>query len=247
MKPLPSALDHPAWLHGLSAFTTVRTRRGEPVLWAAHLDRLRRTCAFLDLPAPDAGWPTLDPWPWGLLRVTVTGDGTFWTHRPLTPGPRPEGGVRVRLTDIQVHPQLAAHKTGNYLPYRLALQGAADAFEGWLVGPDGTLADGSRTSPLLEIGGQRIVPAGGLPGLTRAAFLAGQDWSERGVHPSELPRVTRAWICGSGVGVVPVREISGEGWTLRLPVCWPATDDPALVWPQGEGSAAKPPQVGFSP
>lgn len=59
----------------------------------------------------------------------------------------------MRLTDIQVHPQLAAHKTGNYLPYRLAMGRAGDAFEGWLVGPEGTLADGSRTSPLLELGG----------------------------------------------------------------------------------------------
>lgn len=232
MKPLPPELDSPAWLHGATAFTTVRTRRGEALRWPAHLERLRQTCAFLGLPAPNADLPTLEPWPWGLLRVTVGTEGTFWTHRPLTSGPRPEGGVRVRLTDIQVHPQLAAHKTGNYLPYRLATGRAGDAFEGWLVGPEGTLADGSRTSPLLELGGRLVVPAGGLPSVTRAVFLEGRDWSERPVHPSELPAVTRAWICGSGVGVVPVREIVGEGWSLSLPVEWPQTDDPALVWPE---------------
>ena len=89
MKPLPQELDHPAWLHGLSAFTTVRTRRGKPLLWPAHLARLRRTCAFLGLPVPANVLPMLDPWPWGLLRVTVTEGGTFWTYRPLAPGPRP--------------------------------------------------------------------------------------------------------------------------------------------------------------
>ncbi|QLG10838.1 aminotransferase class IV [Deinococcus sp. D7000] len=232
MKPLPPELESPTWLHGLTAFTTVRTHQGEPLLWPAHLARLRQTCAVLGLPAPDADLPTLELWPWGLLRVTVGAEGTFWGHRPLTPGPRPEGGVRVRLTDIQVHPQLAAHKTGNYLPYRLAMGRAGDAFEGWLVGPEGTLADGSRTSPLLELGGQWIVPAGGLPSVTRAAFLEGRDWSERQVHPSELHNVTRAWICGSGVGVVPVWGIVGEGLSLNLPVEWPRTENAALIWPE---------------
>ncbi|MDV6375413.1 aminotransferase class IV [Deinococcus arenicola] len=233
MKPLPPELDHPAWLHGLTAFTTVRTRQGQPLLWPAHLERLCQTCAFLGLPAPDAALPTLEPLPWGLLRVTVGGEGTFWTHRPLTPGPRPSVGVRVRLTDIQIHPQLAAHKTGNYLPYRLAMQRARDAFEVWLVGPNGTLADGSRTAPLLEIGGQLTVPAGGLPSVTRAAFLEGREWSEHKVHCAELPSITRAWLCGSGVGIVPVREIVGEDWSVTLPAEWPESDDWALIWPEG--------------
>ncbi len=137
----------------------------------------------------------------------------------------------MHLTEVQVHPQLSAHKTGNYLPYRLARQRAGDAFEGWLVGPDGTLADGSRTSPLLELDGKLVVPAGGLPGVTRAAFLEGREWAERQVHTSDLPAVSRAWICGSGVGVVPVRTIVGETLNLRLPVQWPQTNDPALSWP----------------
>lgn len=233
MKPLPSELDRSAWLHGASAFTTLRTQRGEPLYPETHLARLADTCAFLDLPAPDEAWPRLEAWPWGLLRLTATAEGTFWSHRPLDPGPCPGGGVRVHLTASQVHPQLARHKTGNYLPYLLAGREAAraGAFEGWLTNGAGQLVDGGRTSPLLELGGRLVVPAGGLPGLTRAAFLVGRPFVERPVATSELPSVTRAWMCGSGVGVVPVREITGEGWSLPLPAQWPNVSDPALVWP----------------
>lgn len=44
--------------------------------------------------------------------------------------------------------------------------------------------------------------------------------------------MTRAWICGSGVGVVPVWGIVGEGLSLNLPVEWPRTENAALIWPE---------------
>jgi 4-amino-4-deoxychorismate lyase len=229
---LPALLDDPAWLHGASAFTTVRTRHGRALNWEAHWARLAGTCAFLGLPAPEPDLPTLEAFAWGLLRVTVAAGGTFALHRPLTPGPRPQSGVHVHLTDLQPHPQLAAHKTGNYLPYRLA---APNAFEGWLLDGSGHVVDGSRTSPLLEIGGRLVLPAGGLPGLTRAAFLEGQDFETRPVSAAELPEISRAWICGAGVGILPVQEITGPGLRLELPVQWPQTEHEGLVWP-GKGA-----------
>lgn len=233
MKPLPPGVDASAWLHGATAFTTLRTHRGEALHREAHLARLSATCAFLGLPAPTGDWPELERCRWGLLRLTATAQGVFWSHRPLVPSQRPEEGVRVHLTGVQVHPQLARHKTGNYLPSLLAGREAArvGAFEGWLTDASGRLVDGGRTSPLLELGGRLVLPVGGLPGLTRAAFLQGQDFEERPVPVEELPRITRAWICGSGVGVVPVREITGLGAPLRLPVTWSNPVDPALVWP----------------
>ncbi|EYB68761.1 hypothetical protein DEIPH_ctg017orf0106 [Deinococcus phoenicis] len=227
-------MDTSAWLHGATAFTTLRTRRGVPLLWKAHLARLAHTCAFLGLPAPDGAPPTPDPLPWGLLRLTATPDGVFWSHRPLQPGPRPRDGVSVRVTDLEVHPQLAAHKTGNHLPYLLAGREAAraGAFEGWLRDPAGRVVDGGRTSPLLDLGGRLVVPAGGLPGLTRAAFLTGQAFEQRPVTVKDLREVSRAWVCGSGVGVVPVRTLRGAGWSVTLPAAWPDLSDPALVWPE---------------
>ncbi|THF84975.1 aminotransferase class IV [Deinococcus sp. KSM4-11] len=231
MKPLPDGLDSPAGLHGESAFTTVRTRNGHPLLWDAHVARLRATCAFLGLPMPSAAFPHLDALPWGLFRLTVTATGTFWSQRPLSPGPRPTEGVDVRLTGVQVHPQLGAHKTGNYLPYRLAAQEAAPAFEGWLTDTAGHVVDGSRTSPLLELDGVLICPVGGLPGVTRAAFLSERPHVDRAVPVRDLRRLTGAWLCGSGVGIVPVRRLEGAGLDLTLPVRWPEVQEAALVWP----------------
>ncbi|WP_034384938.1 aminotransferase class IV [Deinococcus sp. YIM 77859] len=233
MRPLPPHLEQSAWLHGAAAFTTVRTRWGVPLLWTAHLARLTATCTWLGLPVPQGEPPALEPLPWGLLRLTATPEGLFWSHRCLQPGPRPFGGVRVQLTGVQVHPQLAAHKTANHLPYLLAGREAAqaDAFEGWLTDGDGNLVDGGRTSPLVELQGRLVVPSGGLPGLTRAHFLRGQTFEERPVPVNALPHASRAWVCGSGVGVVPVREIVGDGWRVTLPVRWPDLRDPALVWP----------------
>lgn len=234
MRPLPPEVNGSAWLLGETAFTTVRTRRGLPLLWGAHRARLADTCAVLGLPAPEDQPPVLDPLPWGLLRLTATPEGTFWSYRPLAPGPRPGEGVRVWVTDRRTHPDLARHKTGNSLPYLLAGRdaAAAGAFEGWLTDDAGGPVDGGRTSPLFELGGRLVVPAGGLPGVTRAAFLRGRAFDERRVGGEELREVTRAWVCGSGVGVVPVRELAGQGWAVRPGAEWPATDDPALVWPE---------------
>lgn len=235
LSPLPSALCVPAALHGASAFTTIRTHSGQPLLWPQHLARLAGTAALLGLPDPHGTQPpTLEPLTWGLLRLTLTAEGLYWSHAPLTAGPKPRAGVSVCLTAWEVHPQLGAHKTGNYLPYRLAAAEAktAGAFEGWLRRGD-TLADGSRTAPLLDLSGELVVPAGGLPSITRAHHLADKRFSERPVSLSELPHVTRAWICGSGVGVVPVRELWLEsGERVRLDVEWPPIGDAVTEWPE---------------
>ncbi|ADY25467.1 aminotransferase class IV [Deinococcus proteolyticus MRP] len=234
LSPLPTALRHPAALHGASAFTTIRTRRGQPLLWPQHLARLSATATLLGLPVPHGTEPPkLEPLPWGLLRLTLTESGLYWSHAALDAGPKPLAGVSVALTSWQVHPQLAAHKTGNYLPYRLAGAGAqaAGAFEGWLRLGD-TLADGSRTAPLLELGGELVVPAGGLPSVTRAHHLAGKTFTERPVALAELPHISRVWICGSGVGVIPVRELRLEdGKRVELEAQWPPEVDAVTGWP----------------
>ena len=239
MQPLPPDLDSPATLHGLSAFTTIRTRHGLPLLLPEHLARLSATCTFLGLPAPDAGLPALEPLAWGLLRLTVTPGGTFWTHRPLPALQLPSPGVTAWLGSLQVHPQLGRHKTGNYLPYRLArLEAQAqDAFEGLLRDGEGQVVDGGRSGLLLRSGGRWTLPQGGLPSITRAAWLAGLGVtaSVSPLAPQALRQASHLWLCGAGVGIVPVGMVRGDGWEQRYSVQWPETRHPALVVP-GRGS-----------
>jgi 4-amino-4-deoxychorismate lyase len=243
VKPLPAELGNAATLHGLSAFTTVRTLAACPLLLPEHLARLEATCAYLGLPTPETRLPRLEPLPWGLLRLTVTADGSFWNHRPLLPPVIPVDGAVVRLTGQQVHPQLGRHKTGNYLPYLLARREAEahGAFEGLLIGGAGHVADGSRSGLLLRLGGEYLVPEGGLPSVTCAAWLA-ELGSGENVVPISLEVLAQAqhvWLCGSGVGVVPVGRIAGTGWTHTYPADWPQTRHPALVVPDQPLSSAR--------
>jgi 4-amino-4-deoxychorismate lyase len=233
--PLPAELDLPTSLHGLSAFTTLRTRHGTPLLVQAHLARLTGTCAFLGLPAPDTVLPTLEALPWGLLRLTVTEAGTFWSHRPLLSLVVPASGVRIWLSRQQVHPQLGLYKTGNYLPYVLARREAEvqGAFEGLLSDASGCIVDGGRSGLLLHLGGQFLVPDGGLPSITRAAWLdeLGETAQVSPVSPGVLRQAERIWLCGAGVGIVPVGQICGNGWEQGYQVQWPETQHQSLIVP----------------
>ena len=235
MKPLPAELGSAATLHGLSAFTTVRTRLGRPLLLAEHLARLTATCTFLGLPAPEGDLPLLEPLPWGLLRLTMTTDATFWSHLPLSSPVVPALGVSVRLTDLQIHPQLGGHQTGNYLPYLLARREAEvhGAFEGLLTDGAGNIADASRSGLLLRSDEGWCVPEGGLPSIARAAWLAelGQAATVSLVPVSMLRQARHVWLCGSGVGIVPVGRLAGDGWEQTYAADWPQTRHPALVIP----------------
>lgn len=229
LKPLPEELETPAWLHGHSVFTTVRLA-GEPLLLPAHLARLNRDAAALGLPPPgDLGELRQLPLPGrGLLRLTVTAQGVFFSLRPLTPLPP---AARLLPSDWAVHPQLQFHKTGNYAPYRLALAQAqrAGADEALLRGPGGDWVDGGRSAPLLRIGPEYLVPQGGLPSVTRAAALAALGVTPRAAPftPQLLLSAEALWLCGSGVGVWPVRELLG----LRTltPLSWPGSAPWAAV------------------
>ncbi len=235
MRPLPAELCGSVTLHGLSAFSTVRTRHGRPLLLQGHLARLTTTCAFLGLPAPGSELPALPPLPWGLLRLTVTADGTFWSQRELRPPAVPAQGAQVWLSGVRVRPQQGRHKTGNYLPYLLAAREAEaqGATEALLTDHLGQPVDGSRSGLLLRVGGEYLIPDGGLPSVTRAAWLdeLGEEAAVSPVSPELLRRADRVWLCGSGVGVVPVGRIAGEDWAQTYTAEWPDTADPALVMP----------------
>lgn len=130
------------------------------------------------------------------LRFTV-GEGVWLSEaRPYTPPPLEAywEGVKVALTPYRVHPDLARFKTGNYLPYRLALKEAEGqgAFEGLLQDGEGYVVDGSRTSPLLYRDGVLFLLEGGLEGITRekvaeAARELGLRVQRVRAYPWDLP------------------------------------------------------------
>lgn len=245
MIRLPADLQASAWLHGASAFTTLRTQFGAPLLWQEHLARLAATCAFLGLPDPrrDAEGVLNDIplLPEGRLRLTVSEGGAWWSFGALPPAP--SAPVSVLLGGVQVHPQLAAHKTGNYWPYLLAGQEARahGVFEALLRDADGHFVDGGRTGFLLQLGGELLVPQGGLPSVTRAALLRewSGPWRETRVTKEQLLRAERLWLTGSGVGVLPVGRVRWQGGEQRFEAPWPEVHHPALKPPKSQSGAGE--------
>lgn len=206
----------------------MRVQQGEALLWQRHLERLNHTCHFLGLTPPDPA-PHLEHMRERintlerdfLYRLTVTPEGSFGTVRPAPPILLPS--VAVWLSSLEVHPQLGLHKTGNYLPYLLALREAKanDCFEGLLslgfhLGSH--WVDGSRAAFLLDLDGVLVSPKGGLPSVTRAHVLQDLPHLERWVGLEDLARAQHAWLLGSGVGVLPIHTFRGEGVSLELEV-----------------------------
>ncbi|RDI94803.1 4-amino-4-deoxychorismate lyase [Meiothermus sp. QL-1] len=219
-KPFAEPLPEGFLYHGQSVFTTLRAEGGRPLWPEEHLFRLRRHAEALGLPYPgdEAFWEDLKALLAGFpeapclrLRLTV-GEGVWLSEaRPYAPPPQAfyREGVRVALTPYRVHPDLARYKTGNYLPYHLALRAAQEqgAFEGLLLDAQGHVVDGSRTSPLLYREGVLYLLEGGLEGITRekvaeAARELGLKVERAFLRPEALSGTLL--LAGSGVGLVPV-------------------------------------------
>jgi len=184
------------FLHGASAFTTMRAHRGVVFRLDRHLKRLLATAELLAL-RTDATWQALAGAIGQLLkanqlaearcRVTLSAGSvhtesptTLITAEPLPPYP-PEWYQRGIALVIASFPQAGGdptygYKTGCYLTRVLAMREAAakGAEEALWYTPDNRLAEASFCNVFLVLGGKLRTPPRDtpvLPGIVREAIL----------------------------------------------------------------------------
>lgn len=215
MRLIPS--DHVASL-GHCLYTTLRLHDHRLLFWEEHLARLQASMRFFRFE------PVLDPLElrsWieqqapdsGLCRITVTEREVLVSFRGFKPIPEQ---VTVLLTDHVVHPLLGLHKTGNHLPYTLAAQQTfqAGAFEGLMWDASNNhVVDGTRAGFLIQKDGLWTEPLGGLPSVTRQVALQELGVTARAawITLEDLLNADHLWLCGSGMGVLPVHTLKWKG------------------------------------
>jgi branched-subunit amino acid aminotransferase/4-amino-4-deoxychorismate lyase len=249
-----SVLDR-TFEHGLGLFETFRTWNGHPTLLDRHLARLRRSARELRLPLiaemlPDASAVAALMEAEGragdaMLRITLSGGlskssgSTLWMRSaPIPPPIGPEGatlgGAEVGW-EASARDPLAGHKTLNYWRKRLAHEDARRRGEDEVLGwtPEGSLAEGSRTSVFAVAGGTLWTPDAAtcplLPGILRG--LVAERAPRLGLEvrevarfgPERLDAAEEVFLTNSVRGIVPVGRIGPR----RLEVPGPAT---ARLW-----------------
>jgi 4-amino-4-deoxychorismate lyase len=234
-----------AELFGDGVFETVHLRPSGPWLLPAHLDRLARSAALLDLALPrslatEIGSPSADPE--GALRIIVTRESAHVTTAPLNPAMLRERRSGVRLvsadTGIAVDRQppwsLAAAKSlsyaGNFAARRWAARQHADDVVG--LSREGYVLE-APTASIVWLAGDTIhtVPATEapiLPGITAAHLLSlagsvGLRAAERMVKQPELASADAIWLASSLRGLAEAVSLDGVArmpspWTGRLQV-----------------------------
>ncbi len=90
--------------------------------------------------------------------------------------------------------------------------------------------DASRSGLLLEVDGSLLAPQGGLPSVTRAAYLTelGAASEARDLTPALLRSASAIWLCGSGLGICPVASVSAPDWRHNYAVRPARTRHPGL-------------------
>jgi branched-chain amino acid aminotransferase len=221
-------------LYGDGLFEVLRTRAGEPVELAAHLDRLYAGAAELALHAPPRAelerWvrATIDGTGDHRIRIVLTrGPGALATRfaalgpgrtivivEPLPPQPRE---IALAIVDWPIARRAApARKALSFLDHLIAreLAAAAGADEAVRLDAEGNVAECATANIFAVIAGTVVTPPalGILPGVTRARVLAAARGVERLLSVPELRAADEIFVTSSLRGVVPVTSLDG---TLR--------------------------------
>jgi 4-amino-4-deoxychorismate lyase len=233
-------------LYGEGVFETLHLRPDGPWLLAAHLDRLARSAALLELPLPPRAdlaalavraaqtWATGE----GALRLVVTPATCYATVGAVPAAALRERreGIRLITADLGISARppwsLAAAKTISYAENLAARrwahrQGADDVL--WLR-TDGYALE-APTASLIWLTGDTVctVPpadTGILPGITASHLLTratdvGLRAEERMITAAELAGADAIWLASSLRGLAEARTLNGSErtvspWTPRL-------------------------------
>jgi 4-amino-4-deoxychorismate lyase len=233
-------------LYGEGVFETLHLRPDGPWLLDAHLDRLARSAALLELPLPSRPELTAlaaraaQAWTGGegALRLIVTPATCYATVGavPATARRQRREGIKLITADLGLTARppwsLAAAKTISYAENLAATrwarnQGADDVL--WLRA-DGHALE-APTASLIWLTGDTLctVPAaqtGILPGTTAAHLLdrapeLGLRAAERMITAADLSTTDAIWLASSLRGLAEVRSVNDAAraaspWTPRL-------------------------------
>lgn len=228
-------------------FTTARVARGRMILGEAHLARVRRDAAALDIPVTEDALSGLadeaaPEGASGALRLTVTrgpgarglaGDGggmptllARFTPLEMT---YPAAPVRLRVSPIRRNPTSPSsrHKTLSYTDNVMALRSAMAAGfdEALLLSPDGHAACASAANIFARFGDRLVTPPvedGALPGVLRAWLLAeagaaGFAAEEGRLSPDGLKNADQLFLTNSLRIFQPVSRLGEAAFAPALP------------------------------
>jgi 4-amino-4-deoxychorismate lyase len=239
--PVPERfLVSAAELFGDGVFETVHLRPSGPWLLPAHLDRLARSAALLDLPFGGVELGSLSADPEGALRIMVTRESVHVAVSPLSPAVLRERREGIRLlsadlgfaVDRQPPWSLAAAKSLSYASNLAARRWAArhHADDVVWLSSDGYVLE-APTASIVWLTGDTLctVPpseAPILPGITAAHLLStassvGLRAAERMVTLPELMAADGIWLASSLRGLAEAVSLDGAArprspWTGRL-------------------------------
>ena len=251
----PGAATVPVTDHGLvvgdGVFEALKVTPAGPFAVQRHLNRLSRSAAALNLPAPDHGAiregiaAVLDRWshPEAKIRITYTGGegplGSQAAYGPTTlvvavesrePSP-PTTEIVTAPWRRNEHGALTGVKSTSYAENvrGLAYATSRGAGEAIFLNTAGDVCEGTGSNIFLVFGDTVVTPplaAGCLAGITREVLLEWYPIIERTVAPDEMAAADEVFITSS------LRDVQGvRRWDDRLfPAAAPVTRRVAAVF-----------------
>ncbi len=233
--------------YGYGFFETLRVERGRPVLLEAHVDRFARAWRrYFVAPPPEVGWRDviaqliagngLQDQVAAVKIIAAAGrasaprfDGTLIaTVRAYEPPQASTRGFSLLTYPECRHTPLAAHKTTNYMFYKLAGDWAAHqgADGAVILNADRTVSETNAANLFCVIDETFCCPASPhvLPGVmadsVRQLFSRwGRRVVERALALDELKRAEQVFLTNSLLGAVPVTQIDQQAIPSSSALC----------------------------